>query len=117
MHAPVLVIPHKDHGLTKLGEYYEDLQIGNGSPEPLPMAYVDPVLTDAPCRLRHDLTRESPVQLKINPPNRPSEKEGYVLPNDSMLYGFGFVDLREEPVVRLQRPNWVLTTPDSNGLY
>ena len=36
-------------------------------------------------------------------------EEGYVLPNDSMLYGFGFLDLRQEPVV--------LTLPDSGGRY
>ena len=35
-----------------------------------------------------------------------AEQEGYVLPNDSVLYGFGFLDLRE-PVI--------LTLPDSNG--
>lgn len=38
-----------------------------------------------------------------------AEKAGYVLPNLSVIYGFGFLDLRQEPVV--------LTTPDSNGLY
>jgi hypothetical protein len=27
-----------------------------------------------------------------------AEQEGYVLPNDSVLYGFGFLDLRQEPV-------------------
>lgn len=38
-----------------------------------------------------------------------AEDEGYVLPNDSVLYGFGFLDLRQKPVV--------LTLPDSNGRY
>ena len=38
-----------------------------------------------------------------------AEKEGYVLPNCSMIYGFGFLDLRQEPVV--------LTLPDSGGRY
>ena len=38
-----------------------------------------------------------------------AEKSGYVLPNLSVIYGFGFLDLRQEPVV--------LTLPDSNGLY
>jgi hypothetical protein len=32
-----------------------------------------------------------------------------VLPNDSVLYGFGFLDLRQEPVI--------LTLPDSDGRY
>jgi hypothetical protein len=30
-----------------------------------------------------------------------AEEEGYVLPNDSVLYGFGFLDLRQEPVILL----------------
>jgi hypothetical protein len=38
-----------------------------------------------------------------------AEKSGYVLPNLSVIYGFGFLDLRQEPVV--------LTLPDSGGLY
>jgi len=38
-----------------------------------------------------------------------AEKAGYVLPNLSVIYGFGFLDLRQEPVV--------LSLPDSNGLY
>jgi hypothetical protein len=38
-----------------------------------------------------------------------AEEEGYVLPNDSVLYGFGFLDLRQEPVI--------LTLPDSDGRY
>ena len=38
-----------------------------------------------------------------------AEEEGYVLPNDSVLYGFGFLDLRQEPVV--------LSLPDSEGRY
>jgi DNA sulfur modification protein DndE len=38
-----------------------------------------------------------------------AEKAGYVLPNLSVIYGFGFLDLRQEPVV--------LTLPDSGGLY
>lgn len=38
-----------------------------------------------------------------------AEKSGYVLPNCSMIYGFGFLDLRQEPVV--------LTLPDSGGRY
>jgi DNA sulfur modification protein DndE len=28
-----------------------------------------------------------------------AEEEGYVLPNDSVLYGFGFLDRRQEPVI------------------
>jgi hypothetical protein len=36
-------------------------------------------------------------------------KSGYVMPNLSVIYGFGFLDLRQEPVV--------LSTPDSKGLY
>jgi hypothetical protein len=36
-------------------------------------------------------------------------KSGYVMPNLSVIYGFGFLDLRNEPVI--------LTTPDSKGLY
>jgi hypothetical protein len=38
-----------------------------------------------------------------------AEDEGYVLPNDSVLYGFGFLDLRQEPVI--------LSLPDSGGRY
>jgi len=38
-----------------------------------------------------------------------AEAEGYVCPNCSVLYGFGFLDLRQEPVV--------LTLPDSEGRY
>jgi len=38
-----------------------------------------------------------------------AEEEGYVLPNDSVLYGFGFLDLPREPVI--------LTLPDSHSLY
>lgn len=38
-----------------------------------------------------------------------AEREGYVLPNDSVLYGFGFLDLRQEPVI--------LSLPDSRGRY
>src|SRR5262245_48663584 len=38
-----------------------------------------------------------------------AEKAGYVLPNLSVIYGFGFLDLRREPVV--------LSLPDSHGLY
>src|SRR5262249_13738504 len=38
-----------------------------------------------------------------------AEKEGYVLPNDSVLYGFGFLDLRHEPII--------LSLPDSGGRY
>lgn len=38
-----------------------------------------------------------------------AEQEGYVLPNDSVLYGFGFLDLRQEPVI--------LNLPDSEGRY
>jgi hypothetical protein len=38
-----------------------------------------------------------------------AEKSGYVLPNLSVIYGFGFLDLRREPVI--------MTLPDSNGLY
>ena len=38
-----------------------------------------------------------------------AEKAGYVLPNLSVIYGFGFLDLRQEPVV--------LSLPDSNGHY
>jgi hypothetical protein len=36
-------------------------------------------------------------------------KEGYVLPNCSTIYGFGFLDLRAEPVI--------LTLPNSDGRY
>jgi DNA sulfur modification protein DndE len=38
-----------------------------------------------------------------------AEKSGYVLPNCSTIYGFGFLDLRQEPVV--------MTLPDSQGRY
>ena len=38
-----------------------------------------------------------------------AEQEGYVLPNTSTVYGFGFLDLRQEPVI--------LTLPDSDGRY
>jgi hypothetical protein len=38
-----------------------------------------------------------------------AEAEGYVLPNDSVLYGFGFLDLRQEPVI--------LNPPDAEGRY
>ena len=38
-----------------------------------------------------------------------AQKSGYVLPNLSVIYGFGFLDLRREPVI--------LTLPDSAGLY
>jgi DNA sulfur modification protein DndE len=38
-----------------------------------------------------------------------AEKAGYVMPNLSVIYGFGFLDLRQEPVV--------MTYPDSKGLY
>jgi hypothetical protein len=38
-----------------------------------------------------------------------AEEEGYVLPNCSVLYGFGFLDLRQEPII--------MTLPDSEGLY
>jgi hypothetical protein len=38
-----------------------------------------------------------------------AEKAGYVLPDLSVIYGFGFLDLRREPVV--------LSLPDSHGLY
>jgi hypothetical protein len=38
-----------------------------------------------------------------------AEQEGYVLPNDSVLYGFGFLDLRREPII--------LSLPDSEGRY
>jgi hypothetical protein len=38
-----------------------------------------------------------------------AEEEGYVLPNDSVLYGFGFLDLRREPAI--------LSLPDSGGRY
>ena len=38
-----------------------------------------------------------------------AEKSGYVLPNCSTIYGFGFLDLRQEPVI--------LTLPDSGGRY
>ncbi|MEI6056741.1 MAG: DUF1254 domain-containing protein [Lentisphaerota bacterium] len=38
-----------------------------------------------------------------------SKESGYVTPNVNTIYGFGFMDLRQEPVI--------LTVPDSNGLY
>lgn len=38
-----------------------------------------------------------------------AEKEGYVAPNCSTIYGFGFLDLRHEPVV--------LSLPDCDGRY
>jgi hypothetical protein len=38
-----------------------------------------------------------------------AEEAGYVLPNLSVIYGFGFLDLRQEPVI--------LNLPDSGGLY
>jgi hypothetical protein len=38
-----------------------------------------------------------------------AQAEGYVCPNCSTIYGFGFLDLRQEPVV--------LHLPDSNGRY
>lgn len=38
-----------------------------------------------------------------------SEKAGYVSPNVNTLYGFGFMDLRQEPVI--------LQVPDSHGRY
>jgi len=38
-----------------------------------------------------------------------AEQTGYVTPNVNVLYGFGFVDLRREPVI--------LTVPDSHGRY
>ena len=38
-----------------------------------------------------------------------AEQEGYVLPNCRVLYGFGFLDLRQEPVI--------MTMPDSGGIY
>jgi hypothetical protein len=38
-----------------------------------------------------------------------AEKSGYVLPNLSVIYGFGFLDVRQEPVI--------LSLPDSGGLY
>lgn len=38
-----------------------------------------------------------------------AQQTGYVTPNVNVLYGFGFVDLRREPVV--------LSVPDSNGRY
>ena len=38
-----------------------------------------------------------------------SEESGYVTPNVNTIYGFGFVDLGQEPVI--------LTVPDSHGRY
>jgi hypothetical protein len=38
-----------------------------------------------------------------------AQQSGYVSPNVNVLYGFGFVDLRPEPVI--------LTVPDSRGRY
>ena len=38
-----------------------------------------------------------------------SKEAGYVTPNVNVIYGFGFLDLRQEPVV--------LQAPDSHGLY
>jgi DNA sulfur modification protein DndE len=38
-----------------------------------------------------------------------SKQAGYVTPNVNVIYGFGFLDLRQEPVI--------LQAPDSNGLY
>jgi hypothetical protein len=38
----------------------------------------------------------------------PAEKSGYVLPNLSVIYGFGFLDLRQETLV--------LTLLGSSGL-
>jgi hypothetical protein len=38
-----------------------------------------------------------------------AEEAGYVLPNLSVIYGFGFLDLRKEPII--------LSLPDSGGLY
>ena len=37
-----------------------------------------------------------------------SKQAGYVTPNVNVIYGFGFLDLRQEPVV--------LQAPDSHGL-
>lgn len=38
-----------------------------------------------------------------------SKEAGYVTPNVNTVYGFGFMDLRREPII--------LSVPDSNGLY
>src|SRR5208283_1334651 len=38
-----------------------------------------------------------------------AEETGYVTPNVDVIYGFGFFDLGQEPVI--------VTTPDSNGRY
>jgi DNA sulfur modification protein DndE len=38
-----------------------------------------------------------------------SQQAGYVTPNVNVIYGFGFVDLTQEPVI--------LSVPDSKGLY
>ncbi len=38
-----------------------------------------------------------------------SKQAGYVTPNVNVIYGFGFLDLRQEPVI--------LQVPDSDGLY
>ena len=38
-----------------------------------------------------------------------SQEAGYVTPNVNVVYGFGFVDLTQEPVI--------LSLPDSKGLY
>ena len=38
-----------------------------------------------------------------------AEEEGYILPNCSTVYGFGFLDLKREPII--------LTLPDSDGRY
>jgi hypothetical protein len=38
-----------------------------------------------------------------------SKQAGYVTPNVNVIYGFGFLDLRQEPII--------LKAPDSNGRY
>ncbi len=38
-----------------------------------------------------------------------AKQAGYVTPNINVIYGFGFLDLRQEPVI--------LQAPNSNGLY
>lgn len=38
-----------------------------------------------------------------------SKQAGYVTPNVNVIYGFGFLDLRQEPII--------LQSPNSNGLY
>ncbi|MBV8745491.1 MAG: DUF1254 domain-containing protein [Xanthobacteraceae bacterium] len=38
-----------------------------------------------------------------------SKEAGYVTPNVNVIYGFGFLDLRQEPMI--------VKAPDSNGLY